>query len=188
MKTRIFAALTAMSIGLILFAGDRQSTCAFQEDSNLATESAASARTAQNPDHHHAGVNKRGDEVMGFEHTKTTHHFLLKTDGGIIQVDANDMQDASSREQIRMHLKHIAQKFADGDFIAPMLIHDQTPPGVAVMKQLKGEIKYKFEKTERGGLVRISTGNKTALAAVHEFLRFQIKDHRTGDSGEVSRQ
>ena len=27
----------------------------------------------------------------------------------------------------------------------------------------------------------IFTGNPEALAAVHEFLRFQIKDHRTND-------
>lgn len=53
------------------------------------------------------------------------------------------------------------------------------------MKRLKAEIKYKFEETERGGLVRITTSDAKALAAVHEFLRFQIKDHKTGDSGEV---
>jgi hypothetical protein len=29
--------------------------------------------------------------------------------------------------------------------------------------------------------VRIVTGNPAALVAVHEFLRFQIKDHRTSD-------
>jgi hypothetical protein len=29
--------------------------------------------------------------------------------------------------------------------------------------------------------VRIATKNKEALAAVYDFLRFQIADHRTGD-------
>jgi hypothetical protein len=33
----------------------------------------------------------------------------------------------------------------------------------------------------KGAQVRIVTGNPKALAAVHEFLRFQIKDHRTND-------
>jgi len=33
--------------------------------------------------------------------------------------------------------------------------------------------------------VRITTKNSEAVKAVHEFLRFQIKDHATGDSMEV---
>jgi hypothetical protein len=142
---------------------------------------------AQSHDQHHADVNKRGDQVMGFDHLKTTHHFLLRTDGGVIQVEANDPKDTDSREQIRQHLGHIAELFANGDFTAPMLIHAQNPPGVSVMKRLKADIKYRFEETARGGRVRITTVNPDALAAVHEFLRFQISDHATGDSGKVEK-
>ena len=29
-------------------------------------------------------MNKRGDKVMGFDHLKTTHHFILASDGGVI--------------------------------------------------------------------------------------------------------
>jgi hypothetical protein len=76
--------------------------------------------------------------------------------------------------------------FAAGNFNAPVLIHDQTPPGVSVMQRLKAEIKYRYEETERGGRVRISSQNPQAIAAIYEFLRFQIKEHQTGDSAEVS--
>jgi hypothetical protein len=62
-----------------------------------------------------------------------------------------------------------------------MLIHDQTPPGVPVMKRLKGQIKYEFESMESGGCVKIAASNQEAIDAVHEFLRFQITDHQTGD-------
>jgi hypothetical protein len=127
-------------------------------------------------------MNKRGDHVMGFDHTKTTHHFLLKEWGGSIKVTANNSGDVESSEQIRMHLKHIAKMFAEGNFNAPMLIHDQTPPGVPVMQELKGEIEYNYEEIDRGAAVRISTKNPAALKAVHDFLRFQIKEHKTGDS------
>lgn len=134
---------------------------------------------------HAEGVNKRGDHVMGFDHKKTTHHFLLHPDGGSIEVTANDADDRESRDQIRKHLGHIAKMFAGGNFKAPMLIHDQVPPGVTVMQRLKSEIKYDFEETKRGAKVRVRSSNAEALAAVHEFLRFQIKDHETGDSTEV---
>jgi len=134
-------------------------------------------------------MNKRGsDHVMGFDHTKTTHHFLLQEFGGSIEVTANSSDDLESSSQIRMHLKHIAKMFADGNFNAPMLIHDQTPPGVPVMQELKGEIKYDFEEIDRGAAVRISTKNPAALKAIHDFLRFQIKEHKTGDSLVISKR
>ena len=136
----------------------------------------------------HDQMNKRGDHVMGFDHTKTTHHFLLQESGGSIEVTANSSDDVESSEQIRMHLKHIATMFAEGNFNAPMLIHDQTPPGVPVMQQLKNEIKYNFEQIDRGAAVRISTKNPMALKAIHDFLRFQIKEHKTADSLEISKR
>ncbi len=133
-------------------------------------------------------MNKRGDHVMGFDHTKTTHHFRLQELGGSIEVTANNSGDVESSEQIRMHLKHIAGMFAEGNFNAPILIHDQTPPGVPVMQELKGEIKYNFEEIDRGAAVRILTKNPIALKAIHDFLRFQIKEHKTGDALEIGKR
>ena len=133
----------------------------------------------------HDEMNKRGDKVMGFEHAKTTHHFILAREGGAIEVSANMAADKTSRDKIRNHLSHIAMMFAQGNFNAPFLIHQQNPPGVEVMQRLKNEIQYKFEKSERGGRVRISTKNPEALQAIHDFLRFQIKEHKTGDPLEL---
>ncbi|MBV9960017.1 MAG: hypothetical protein JO360_16445 [Acidobacteria bacterium] len=133
-----------------------------------------------------AGMHQRGDHVMGFDQQKTTHHFRLTNTGGVIQVEANEASDTASRDQIRKHLGHIARMFAEGNFKAPMLIHAQTPPGVPVMKELKAEIEYTFEETERGARVIIKTTNPQALAAIHAFLRFQIEEHQTGDATELS--
>jgi hypothetical protein len=130
-------------------------------------------------------MNKRGDKHMGFDHLKTTHHFLLANDGGAIQVEANDAKDLESRDQIRGHLRHITMMFSEGNFEVPMLVHEKTPPGSKVMQELKGEISYKFKETDRGALIEISTANKQALQAIHEFLKFQIKEHMTGDPLEV---
>lgn len=134
---------------------------------------------------HHAGVDQRGDQVMGFDHEKTTHHFTLTADGGRIAVSANDDADTASRDAIQSHLSHIAKMFAAGDFDAPMLIHDQVAPGVAVMKERKTSIRYTYEETKTGAQIVISTTDPRALAAVHGFLHFQISDHQTGDSGKV---
>jgi hypothetical protein len=146
------------------------------------------ASAGHSHDQHQADVDNRGDQVMGFDHNKTAHHFRLLSDGGAIEVEANDAEDTTSVAQIRQHLSHIANLFAAGDFTSPMLIHAQTPPGVPVMKRLKSTIKYRFENTERGGRIRITTSNREARSAVHDFLAFQIKDHGTGDSGVIEKR
>ena len=133
---------------------------------------------------HAAAVDSRGDHAMGFDHTKTAHHFLLAEDGGVIEVSANDAADTASRDKIRMHLRHIATKFSEGDFSIPMFIHfngEQAPPGVEIMKQAGSRIVYTYEETSRGGRVRLRAADAEAAGAVREFLRFQIEDHRTGD-------
>jgi hypothetical protein len=143
--------------------------------------------SSRSDDKHHSDVNHRGDEAMGFSHKKTTHHFILKPDGGLIDVAANEAANTESRNQIRHHLKEIEKLFAEGDFTKPMHTHGRVPPGAEVMIKLKAEISYEYEETEPGGRVRISTRNPEALRAIHEFLRFQIKDHKTGDPLEVQK-
>ena len=129
-----------------------------------------------------AEMKQHGNLAMGFDQDKTTHHFNLTADGGSIAADANDPTDGASRDQIRAHLMEIAMAFRQGDFQKPFMTHSEVPPGVPTMQRLKTEIVYAFEETARGGMVRISTANAEARAALHEFLTYQIKEHATGDS------
>ena len=122
---------------------------------------------------------------MGFDHAKTTHHFRLTKTGGAIEAEANDPADTDSRDQIRSHFAHIAKMFSEGDFEAPMLIHDRVPPGGPEMKKRRTAIQYEFRPSDRGGSIQITTKDRRAREAVHEFLRFQIHDHRTGDSERI---
>ena len=179
MKIRIhklFSALVVAAMATILIAHAQQKP---KKDSSVGNMNGMSDMSTEE-------MNKRGDHVMGFDHMKTTHHFRLLADGGSIEITANSGEDLQSRDQIRMHLGHIAKMFAEGNFNAPMLIHNQTPPGVPVMQSLKDKIKYKFQEIDRGAAVHISTNNPEALQAIYAFLRFQIKDHKTGDTLEVS--
>lgn len=134
---------------------------------------------------HRAEVEKHGDQGMGFPHDKTTHHFRLYASGGAIEVTANDVSDAQNTEAVRAHLKHIATMFSDGNFSIPMFVHDRVPPGVAVMKQRRRDISYTYEEIPAGAKVQIKTSKREALKAVHEFLRFQIEDHHSGDPTDI---
>jgi hypothetical protein len=129
----------------------------------------------------HSRMNERGEQGMGFSQTATTHRFFLKADGGVVQVESNSATDATNRDNIRMHLTHIAPAFASGDFDIPMFVHGTVPPGVPEMKRLRERIHYSFEETPTGGRVVITTADKESLIAIHKFLRFQIDEHKTGD-------
>ncbi|HEY7402913.1 MAG TPA: hypothetical protein VIB39_05290 [Candidatus Angelobacter sp.] len=143
----------------------------------------ASAQTpSTGGDHAHHDMEQRGNQGMGFDQDKTTHHFLLHKDGGAIQVTANSGDDKASVDYIRMHLGHIRAAFKSGDFNIPGFVHDQTPPGVPVMVKLKDQIHYRYEDIANGGRVTISSANHEAVEAVHQFLRFQITEHKTGDT------
>lgn len=142
-------------------------------------------RSGQDP---HAEMNHRGAMVMGFDQDKTTHHFLLFPDGGAIDVAANNASDLESREAIRSHLPHIAVMFGEGNFEAPMLVHDTDVPGTAELSKRKDLVRYTYVETPRGGRVDIVTNDEDALRALHQFLRFQIQDHETGDSMKVGKR
>src|SRR2546429_7189433 len=96
-----------------------------------------------------ASAQERGDHVMGFSHEKTTHHFRLYKDGGAIEVTANDAKDTASRDQIQMHLGHIAKMFAAGDFNAPKMVHDRVPPREPQLERLKAGMEYEYPQNGR---------------------------------------
>jgi len=124
----------------------------------------------------------QGDLVMGFDQVRTTHHFLLFNDGGAIDVGIRESADTKNRDAIRSHLPHIAMMFGEGNFEAPMLVHDsKNVPGTKVMTERKNVIRYQYVETATGGRVNIVTSDPDALAAVHTFLKFQIAEHKTGD-------
>ena len=119
---------------------------------------------------------------MSFDQVKTTHHFKLLADGGAIEITANGPPDAVNQNAIRKHVAKIATMFGQGNFDLPMLVHGQKPPSVNTMERLKSTISYAAENLPNGGRVLIATSSPEALSAVHDFLRFQIREHKTGDS------
>jgi TusA-related sulfurtransferase len=135
---------------------------------------------------HDAIVESHGDQAMGFPHDKTTHHFRMMSDGGAIEVTVNDPNDKPNAGAIRSHLSHITVMFGNGDFSIPMFIHDSVPPGVTTMKLMKSAVHYTYEEMPSGGRIRIKSDDPIAVAAIHDFFRFQITEHQTGDALEVA--
>ena len=151
----------------------------------LAILASGTMLAAQHQTSRPGSLDERGAHVMGFDQQKTTHHFYLYPDGGAIDVSANDPRDETDITAARAHLPHIAKMFGDGDFSAPVLVHATNVPGTAELARFKDRLSSRYEETPRGGRVNIVTADPDALAALHTFLRFQIADHKTGDSPDV---
>ena len=132
----------------------------------------------------HGAVERQHDHATGIPQGVAVHRFLLSPEGGSIRLEVKDASAPAERERVRAHLRTVARAFQTGDFTLPMAIHGQVPPGVPVMKERRTAIRYSYAPTERGGLVTIATKDARALDAVHQFLRFQIADHGTGDPTE----
>ncbi|HET9405890.1 MAG TPA: hypothetical protein VFO39_01505 [Candidatus Sulfotelmatobacter sp.] len=177
MKTRTLALLTMLSVAAVL---------GYAQEPNHDDMQNCPMHKEHAADAHHAMVERHGDQGMGFSHQTTTHHFRMLSDGGAIEVTANSPDDKSDMNAIRSHLAHIAVAFGNGDFSTPMFVHDGVPPGSTTMQLLKSKIAYKYEELPSGGRVRIQSSDPVALAGIHDFLRFQIAEHQTGDSLEVA--
>jgi len=168
------AGTVSVTIALALLPARATSSGQNMDDCPMHAQHQASAQSDQ---HAHA----LADQGMGFSQEKTTHHFVLAPDGGKIQVTASSASDRATVDQVRGHLSQIARSFKAGDFAIPMLVHGQTPDGVPTMQRLKSQISYAYEALPDGAVVVIRSHNPEAVAAVQQFLRFQIREHGTGD-------
>ena len=136
---------------------------------------------------HHGRMTARGTQAMGFDQSKTTHHFYLHEDGGVIEVTVKDRKDRANLDAIRAHLPHIIKMFSAGDFSTPHFVHEANVPGTEAMTRLRDRIAYAYEEVPAGARVKITTRHARALLAVHEFLKYQITNHKTGDPLHVTR-
>jgi hypothetical protein len=141
---------------------------------------AATASAAQDAaDTGFKSMQSRGRTAMGVDQYTSTHRFEDLPDGGRIELQRNRPDSAGVRA-IREHLRAIAQAFAKGDFAAPALVHAGEVPGARTMAEKHRAIRYQYRPLPLGGEVRITTGDAAALQAIHTFLEFQRREHRSG--------
>lgn len=190
MKNAFFTALLILA-AISLFAGERDpATCPMHE----AHMKAAKAKAAQTSDsvvpigdaQHGVAVDSRHDSLVA-SHDTTRHSFRLFADGGAIELRATDRSDKETIDGVRTHLQEIAAEFAKSDFSTPAFVHGREPAGVAGMQKLHDSIEFAYETRDGGGRIRMKTANPEALASIHDFLKFQVVEHRTDNTGRIER-
>jgi hypothetical protein len=154
-----------------------QTACPMHEEHMKAAKADGSAQ-------HGAEVDARHD-TFGMAHDASHHNFRMFKDGGAIELRANDPNNAAMIDVIRKHLREINASFVKSDFSTPMFVHGHAPDGVADMKRLSSKIEYRYEDLESGGRIRMITSDRKAVAAIHDFVKFQVTEHRTADTGQI---
>jgi hypothetical protein len=178
----VAGALLLFAVPTLLLAGDPKA--GGDEGCPMHAGHMAAKAAADGSAHHGAEVDHRHDS-FGMSHESTQHSFRLTERGGAIELRVNDSKDASTIAVIQEHLKEIASALSAGDFSAPAFVHGRNPAGVEEMKRMKSAITYRFESLPAGGRIRVSSTDRGAIAAIHDFMKFQIVEHRTADSGKI---
>ena len=124
-----------------------------------------------------AGVQTRGQAVMGVDQYTSQHVFEDLPDGGRVVLERDDAGDSVGIATIRAHMRAIARRFGAGDFALPGVVHDREVPGTDVMAARRSAISYTALDRPRGGELRIASQDSVAVAAIHQFLAFQRVDH-----------
>ena len=124
-----------------------------------------------------SAMQTRGEHVMGVNQYTSAHVFEDLPDGGRVVLERADVSDTADVSTIRAHMRDIAAAFRGGDFTKPFEVHAQNVPGTAVMAAKRSVISYEASERPRGAEVRIRSSDRAAVAAIHEFLAFQRKEH-----------
>jgi len=140
------------------------------------------AAQQHDPSHSHgdsayAAMQARGAHVMGVDQYTSGHVFEPLPTGGRIELQ-RQVDDSAGVAQVRHHLQDIVAAFGRGEFNAPFEVHATDVPGTKVMASHRDAISYVMRLLPRGGEVVISSRDPEVVAAVHDFLAFQRREHR----------
>ena len=127
-------------------------------------------------------------EPIHYDRHRVVHHFYLYPDGGMMTLVVTDPADTETRKAVRTFVQRVSQLMVMGNLA---LLRDQFGQGVPGLDRIaeararKATITVRSSTPDEGSQIIFSTADPVTIQALHEFLRFQIDDLKTGDSPEV---
>lgn len=124
-----------------------------------------------------AEVAELGAIVMPFDLDATTHIFEKIDNGGQQQVIVNNLTDTENISLIRSHLAEEAEKFAEGNFHDPQMIHGEAMPGLHELMMGADKLTVEYTDIPEGGQILYTTESAELVAAIHMWFDAQVSDH-----------
>jgi hypothetical protein len=122
-------------------------------------------------------IHERGQTVMPFDLTRTTHIFRMTDTGGVQSVVVKDTADKDQIRLIRQHLRHAAAAFARGDYADPKSLHGATMPGLSELESNHAEITVTYSELPLGAALDFTTRDQHLVTAIHRWFGAQLSEH-----------
>ena len=123
----------------------------------------------------------RVTKVSGFDSDRVHRHFYLLKNGGAVEITAKDPNDQGTAKAIQAFLKKECDFWAKGNFDMISNMYGKVPDGAPMMKKLRDDVTFAAVPEENGAVLRMLTVNPQAKIAIHDYLKFQIDQLKTGD-------
>lgn len=123
----------------------------------------------------------RATRVSGFESDRVNRHFYVLKNGGAVEITAKDANDESTIKAIQSYLKKESDMWTKGNFDTVAAVYGKAPESTVQLKKLRDNVTYAVVPEENGAVVRMLTVNPMAKTAIHDYLKFQIEQLKTGD-------
>lgn len=115
-------------------------------------------------------------EVMPFDLERTTHIFTKLDNGGLQQVLSDD-NDVNQIKLIREHLAEEADRFSQGDFHDPEMIHNAGMAGLHALTMGADRLTIVYSDADSGGQILYTTEDADLASALHAWFDQQVSDH-----------
>lgn len=123
-------------------------------------------------------MDHRHGDLIGVDRKALVHRFVKVPGGGDVELNRRS-GDSTGAAQVRVHLAIVSDAFKRGDFSIPGVVHEKPVAGTDVMTRKASVITYEVTASQDGAILRIRTSDPEALRAIHSFIDFQAREHRT---------
>jgi len=129
-------------------------------------------------------VHQMSHSIMPFDVAKTTHIFKMTESGGIERVIAKSPNDTEQVVLIQEHLRHEADRFQQGDYSDPAMLHGTDMPGLKDLEDGASEIKISYTSLSSGAEITFDTSDLHLLTAIHRWFGAQLSEHGSDAKAE----
>jgi hypothetical protein len=123
----------------------------------------------------------RVSKASGLDNERVDRHFYVLKNGGAVEVLAKNPNDEATVKAIQTYLKKESDLWTKGNFETITAVYGRPPEGTPQLKKLRNDVTFAVVPEENGAVLRMLTVNPTAKSAIHDYLRFQIDQLKTGD-------
>ncbi|HKS56463.1 MAG TPA: hypothetical protein VJS12_14320 [Steroidobacteraceae bacterium] len=129
---------------------------------------------AQTPQEH---VHSSAHTVMAFDISKTLHIFRMTEEDGVQRVVIRDISSKVQVPLIQQHLQHEAERFQQGNYSDPGVLHGKDMPGLQQLEASGSKIKVSYAPLPDGAQIVFSTDDRHILTEIHRWFGAQLSEH-----------